>query len=194
MSGPVTVPLLDPVKDASGALVTTQTIPLGPAASQVAIKQLGVNGGGFFNANSAHPFENPYAVFQLCRNHRNPPHPDLHSAIRSGRWSGPGRKGVSILIAMTLIFLPLLGLAIWSELGGNPAFAGWESTRTHRSPAGWQHGRKGGAVRYHVLGALLRCYHIRILRGGQFDARLVHAAGRVCPALHDAVRGSGVRR
>ena len=58
-SGPVTVPLLDPVKDSTGALVTTQIIPLGPAASQIAIKLLGTNGGGFFNANSAHPFENP---------------------------------------------------------------------------------------------------------------------------------------
>jgi K+-transporting ATPase ATPase A chain len=58
-NGPVTVPLLDPVKDANGALLTTQTIPLGPAASQVAIKVLGTNGGGFFNTNSAHPFENP---------------------------------------------------------------------------------------------------------------------------------------
>ena len=58
-SGPVTVPLLDPVRDSTGALITTQTIPLGPAASQIAIKVLGTNGGGFFNANSAHPFENP---------------------------------------------------------------------------------------------------------------------------------------
>ena len=61
-SGPVTVPLLDPVNDAPGDLFTGQTIPLGPAASQIAIKLLGTNGGGFFNANSAHPFENPTPV------------------------------------------------------------------------------------------------------------------------------------
>src|SRR5512136_2547532 len=121
LSGPVTVPLLDPVKDASGALVATQTIPLGPAASQIAIKQLGVNGGGFFNANSAHPFENPtpfsnylemiailFIPAALC--------------YSFGRMIGAGRKGVSLLIAMTIIFLPLLGLAIAAELGGNPAF------------------------------------------------------------------------
>ena len=51
--------LLQPVQDASGQTVSQQTIAVGPAASQIAIKQLGTNGGGFFNVNSAHPFENP---------------------------------------------------------------------------------------------------------------------------------------
>jgi K+-transporting ATPase ATPase A chain len=122
-SGPITVPLLDPVKDAGGALVTTQTIPLGPAASQVAIKMLGTNGGGFYNANSAHPFENPspFATFvevvaillipsALC--------------YTFGRMAGAGRKGISLLIAMTILFLPLVGFAISAELTGNPAFSG----------------------------------------------------------------------
>lgn len=121
LSGPVTVSLLDPVKDAGGALVTTQTIALGPAASQVAIKLLGTNGGGFFSANSAHPFENPspFANFvevvaillipsALC--------------YTFGKMAGAGRKGISILIAMTIMFLPLVGFAISAELGGNPAF------------------------------------------------------------------------
>jgi K+-transporting ATPase ATPase A chain len=53
------VPLLQPTTDASGATVTEQSLALGPAASQIAIKQLGTNGGGVFGANSAHPFENP---------------------------------------------------------------------------------------------------------------------------------------
>lgn len=120
--GPVTIPLLDPVNDTNGNLVTTQTIPLGPAASQIAIKMLGTNGGGFFNANSAHPFENPtpFANFiemlamilipaALC--------------YTFGSMVGSRRKGMALLIAMTLIFLPLAGIAIWSETGGNPAFA-----------------------------------------------------------------------
>jgi K+-transporting ATPase ATPase A chain len=120
-SGPVTVPLLDPVMDSTGTLVTTQTIPLGPAASQIAIKQLGTNGGGFFNANSAHPFENPTPVTNfleilviliiptaLC--------------YTFGKMIGSARKGIAILIAMTLLFVPLLGLAVWSEVNGNPAF------------------------------------------------------------------------
>ena len=59
------VPLVQPTVDANGAVVTEQLLPLGPAASQIAIKQLGTNGGGFFNVNSAHPFENatPLANF-----------------------------------------------------------------------------------------------------------------------------------
>ena len=120
-NGPVTVPLLDPVTDSTGTLVSTQTIPLGPAASQIAIKQLGTNGGGFFNANSAHPFENPTPVTNfleilvillipaaLC--------------YTFGKMIGSARKGIAILIAMTLIFIPLLGIAVWSEVNGNPAF------------------------------------------------------------------------
>ncbi len=55
----VEVSLLEPMADADGKAVTTQMIPLGPAASQIAIKQLGTNGGGFFGVNSAHPLENP---------------------------------------------------------------------------------------------------------------------------------------
>ena len=58
---PVTVQLLEPMNDS----VTTQTIPLGPAASQIAIKQLGTNGGGFYNVNSAHPLENPTPLSNL---------------------------------------------------------------------------------------------------------------------------------
>src|SRR5262245_52351412 len=54
-----TANLLDPFRGADSSMVTTQVLPMGPAASQVAIKQLGTNGGGFFNVNSAHPFENP---------------------------------------------------------------------------------------------------------------------------------------
>ena len=169
-SGPVTVPLLDPVRDASGALVTTQTIPLGPAASQIAIKQLGVNGGGFFNTNSAHPFENPtpfsnfIEIIAILL---------IPSALcySFGRMVGAGRKGVSILIAMTLIFIPLLGLAIWAELGGNPAFARYGNRPDHdRFPAGRQHGGQGSAVRHHVLRALLRSYYVSLLWCGQFDA------------------------
>ena len=151
--GPVTVPLLDPVKDASGALVTTQTIPLGPAASQIAIKQLGVNGGGFFNTNSAHPFENPtpFANFieiiaillipaALC--------------YSFGRMVGAGRKGVSILIAMTLIFLPLLGIAIWAELGSNPTFNGMgiDQTTTVLQPGGNMEGKE---VRFGIMPSAL---------------------------------------
>ncbi|HUH79679.1 MAG TPA: potassium-transporting ATPase subunit KdpA, partial [Methanoregula sp.] len=142
-SGPVTVPLLDPVNDSTGNLITTQSIPLGPAASQIAIKQLGTNGGGFFNANSAHPFENPtpFANFleviailviptALC--------------FTFGKMIGSARKGIAILIAMTIIFVPLLGMCIWSEVNGNPAFTplGIDQTPTRIQPGGNMEGKE----------------------------------------------------
>jgi K+-transporting ATPase ATPase A chain len=120
-NGPLTVPLLDPVKDSNGVLVTTQTIPLGPVASQVAIKQLGTNGGGFYNANSAHPLENPTPFSNLLENLAILFIPTA-LCYMFGKMIGSGRKGIALLMAMTLIFLPLAGIAIWSELGGNPAF------------------------------------------------------------------------
>ncbi|MEI6839707.1 MAG: potassium-transporting ATPase subunit KdpA [Methanomicrobiales archaeon] len=142
-NGPVTVPLLDPVKDSNGVLITTQTIPLGPAASQVAIKLLGTNGGGFFNTNSAHPFENPtpfsnfveilaILLIPVCL------------CYTYGKLVGSARKGIAILIAMTIIFVPLLGLAIWSETGGNPAFTplGVDQTAGVLQPGGNMEGKE----------------------------------------------------
>ncbi|MFA4826118.1 MAG: potassium-transporting ATPase subunit KdpA [Methanoregula sp.] len=153
LGGPITVPLLDPVTDASGALVTTQTLPLGPAASQIAIKQLGVNGGGFFNTNSAHPFENPTPFVNFI---------EIIAILlipaalcySFGRLVGAGRKGVSILIAMTIIFLPLLGLAIWAELGSNPAFTGMgiDQTTTVLQPGGNMEGKE---VRFGIMPSAL---------------------------------------
>jgi len=120
-NGPLTVPLLDPIKDGNGVLVTTQTIPLGPVASQVAIKQLGTNGGGFYNANSAHPLENPTPFSNLLEMLAILFIPTA-LCYTFGKMIGSGRKGIALLMAMTLLFLPLAGIAIWSELGGNPAF------------------------------------------------------------------------
>jgi potassium-transporting ATPase potassium-binding subunit len=153
LGGPITVPLLDPVRDSGGVLVTTQTIPLGPAASQIAIKQVGVNGGGFFNANSAHPFENPtpFTNFVEIVTILLIPAALCYSF---GRMVGAGRKGISILIAMTLIFLPLLGVAIWAELGGNPAFdkMGIDQTMTNLQPGGNMEGKE---VRFGIVGSTL---------------------------------------
>jgi K+-transporting ATPase ATPase A chain len=152
-SGPVTVPLLDPVRDVSGTLVSTQTIPLGPAASQIAIKQLGVNGGGFFNTNSAHPFENPTPLANFV---------ELVAILlipaslcySFGRMVGAGRKGVSLLIAMTIIFLPLLGIAIGAELAGNPLFPamGIDQAPTDLQPGGNMEGKE---VRFGVVSSTL---------------------------------------
>ncbi|MDB5713257.1 MAG: potassium-transporting ATPase subunit KdpA, partial [Sphingomonadales bacterium] len=96
-----------------------QTIPLGPVASQEAIKMLGTNGGGFFNANSAHPFENPTALTNLVQ---------MLSIFVIGfglTWTfgkavGNTRQGWAILSAMIIIFLAGVFVCYWQEAGGNP--------------------------------------------------------------------------
>jgi K+-transporting ATPase ATPase A chain len=142
-SGPVTVPLLDPVKDATGALVTTQSLPLGPAASQIAIKQLGTNGGGFFNANSAHPFENPTPFSNFLEVLAILIIPTA-LCFTFGKMIGSARKGIAILIAMTIIFVPLVGICIWSEVNGNPAFTplGIDQTPSAIQPGGNMEGKE----------------------------------------------------
>jgi K+-transporting ATPase ATPase A chain len=118
-----------PLLDAAGKPVTktmpvtTQTLPMGPAASQIAIKQLGTNGGGFFNANSAHPYENPtplanflemLAIFLipggLC--------------YTFGSMVGDRRQGWAILATMLLIFIPMTVAVMAAEQAGNPALHG----------------------------------------------------------------------
>jgi K+-transporting ATPase ATPase A chain len=116
-----------PVKDAAGNPVTEkattkeQAIALGPVASQEAIKQLGTNGGGFFNANSAHPFENPtpfsnflamLAIFLI----------PAALCYTFGSMVGDTRQGWAILVAMTILFVGFLAVAEYAELQGNPAF------------------------------------------------------------------------
>src|SRR5215831_8218253 len=132
MTQPVTFD--KPVVDASGqqvvdeqgkpktesAMTAKQVLAVGPAASQIAIKQLGTNGGGFFNVNSAHPFENatPLSNFlevlaillipaALC--------------YTFGVMVRDTRQGWALLAAMTVILIAMLGLALWAEQEGNPA-------------------------------------------------------------------------
>lgn len=96
-----------------------QTLSLGPVASQEAIKMLGTNGGGFFNANSAHPFENPSALTDLIQ---------MLSIFAIGvglTWTfgkavGDTRQGWAILAAMAVLFLAGTGVAYWQEAAGNP--------------------------------------------------------------------------
>jgi potassium-transporting ATPase potassium-binding subunit len=118
-----TIELVQPLTGSDGKLVTTQVLPLGPAASQVAIKQLGTNGGGFFNVNSAHPFENPTALSNLLE--------VVAILIISaalcytfGYMVKDRRQGWALLIAMLIIFVPCLWICVQVEQAGNPAFAG----------------------------------------------------------------------
>ncbi len=116
-----------PQLDAAGApvmrdeTVTEQTLPLGPVASQVAIKQLGTNGGGFFNANSAHPFENPTPLSNFLEM--------LAILLISaalcytfGVMVQDKRQGWALLAAMLVVFVPLLIGAFAAEQAGNPRF------------------------------------------------------------------------
>ena len=97
----------------------TQTIALGPAASQVAIKQLGTNGGGFFGVNSAHPFENPTPIsnFIECLAILLIPAGLCHTF---GKMVKDARQGWALLAAMTAVFVGLLAVCVWAELAGNP--------------------------------------------------------------------------
>ncbi len=99
--------------------VTEQVIPLGPAASQIAIKQLGTNGGGYFNTNSAHPLENPTPLSNFLE--------VLSILVISGAlcWTfgemiGDRRQGWAVLAAMVVIFVGLLAVCYWAEQAGNP--------------------------------------------------------------------------
>ncbi len=115
------VPLLQSTVDGNGNAVTEQLLPMGPAASQVAVKQLGTNGGGFFNVNSAHPFENPTPLsnfFEMLAILLIP----VGLCYTFGKMVGDTRQGWAVLAAMTVIFVALLALCVWAEKAGNPAF------------------------------------------------------------------------
>ena len=96
-----------------------QTIAIGPMASQEIIKELGTNGGGFFNANSAHPFENPSAWSNLLEIWALLLIP-VASVLAFGRVVGDVRQGRAILAAMAVFLIVGVGVAYWSETAGNP--------------------------------------------------------------------------
>lgn len=100
-----------------------QTIPLGPAASQIAIKQLGTNGGGFFGVNSAHPFENPTAwsnLFEVASIILIP----AALVFTFGHYVKDLRQSRAIVASMLILFVAGLGMTLWAESQPNPALAG----------------------------------------------------------------------
>jgi K+-transporting ATPase ATPase A chain len=115
-----TVSFLQATKDADGKAVTDQILAVGPAASQVAIKQLGTNGGGFFNANSAHPFENPTGLANMLEMLAIFLIPGA-LCYTFGKMVGDTRQGWAVLAAMLAIFVPLLILCVAAEQAGNAA-------------------------------------------------------------------------
>jgi K+-transporting ATPase ATPase A chain len=139
----------NPVKDAAGNAVMesvttqTQTLPMGPIASQEAIKELGTNGGGFLNANSAHPYENPTPLSNFL---------EMLAIIlipasltyTFGSMVGDTRQGWAVLGAMAILFVALFALANHSEQLGNPRVAalGVDQTASLLQPGGNMEGKE----------------------------------------------------
>jgi potassium-transporting ATPase potassium-binding subunit len=139
----------NPIKDASGNPVTetattqTQTLPMGPIASQEAIKELGTNGGGFYNANSAHPYENPTPLTNLLEMFAILLIP-FALTYTFGRMVGDTRQGWVILTAMLILFVPLVITAFHSEQSGNPLIAqqGVDEIASTLQPGGNMEGKE----------------------------------------------------
>ncbi len=117
-----TANLLESTQSSSGQTITQQIIAVGPVASQEAIELLGTNGGGFFNTNAAHPLQNPTPLTNFL----------LVLAIllipaalcyTFGKMVGDTRQGWALLSAMTIIFVVMLSVCVWSEQAGNPALS-----------------------------------------------------------------------
>ena len=139
----------NPVKDAAGNPVTetattqTQTLPMGPVASQEAIKELGTNGGGFFNANSAHPYENPTPLTNLLEMLAILLIP-FALTYTFGKMVGDTRQGWVLLAAMLILFVPLVITAFHAEQHGNPLIAkqGVDQVASALQPGGNMEGKE----------------------------------------------------
>ena len=135
--------------DASGkphmerVTLTRQSLALGPVASEEAIKELGTNGGGYFNANSAHPFENPTPLSNLL---------EMVAILAIGAglcftfgaMVGDRRQGWALLAAMLILLVPLLLFCAWQEQGGNPALSrlGVDAKASPLQPGGNMEGKE----------------------------------------------------
>jgi K+-transporting ATPase ATPase A chain len=131
--------------------VETQTIAQGPVASQEAIKMWGTNGGGFFNANSAHPFENPtpfsnllemFAIFAVSAG----------LTYTLGRLTGSQKHGWAVFAAMAVLFFAGVIVAYWSEARGNPLLAGTDQAVSAMQSGGNMEGKE---VRYGIANSVL---------------------------------------
>jgi K+-transporting ATPase ATPase A chain len=150
--GPATAELLQPFRVADST-VTHQMIARGPVASQVAIKQLGTNGGGFFNANSAHPFENPSPASDLLESLAILLIP-AGLCFAFGRLVGDRRQGRALFAAMLVILVPLIALTGTVEQRGTPMLvtAGADVTGHDGNPGGNYEGKE---VRVGIAGSAI---------------------------------------
>ncbi len=145
--------LVEPLRTSDTTVVSQQTIAVGPAASQIAIKQLGTNGGGFFNANSAHPFENPTPISNFL---------ELLAILiipaalceMFGRMVKDRRQGWVLLAAMTIILVPLTIGATASEQRGTPVL---EAAGADQAPSALQAGgnMEGKETRFGIVNSAI---------------------------------------
>ena len=147
-----TTTLVEPVV-VDGNSFTEQTIAVGPAASQIAIKQLGTNGGGFFNANSAHPLENPTPLSNFLEMLAILLIPGA-LCYTFGKMAGDTKQGWAILASMVIIFIGLLALCCWSEQKGTPQLV---SAGADLQPSATQSGgnMEGKEVRFGIFNSAL---------------------------------------
>ena len=194
-----TVELVEPVtvqvSETETQQVTEQVVPLGPAASQIAIKQLGTNGGGFFNVNSAHPLENPTPLSNFLE--------VLSILLISaalcytfGQMIGDRRQGWALLAAMLVIFVPLLIGDYAAEQAGNPRLTrARASTRPRRTaqPGGNMEGKE---ARFGIANSALWAVATTSASNGSVNS--MHGSftplGGLDPDVADAARRGRVRR
>jgi K+-transporting ATPase ATPase A chain len=139
----------NPVVDASGKPIQedvttrTQVLAMGPIASQESIKELGTNGGGFVNANSAHPFENPTALSNFLEMFAILLIP-MALTYTFGRMVGDTRQGWAVFAAMAILFVSLLSITEYQEHQGNPLIArlGVDQTVGATQPGGNMEGKE----------------------------------------------------
>ena len=160
VSEPVTDAAGNALKGAQGnprmhdVRIDSQTIPLGPAASQIAIKQLGTNGGGFFNANSAHPFENPTPLTDFLEVLAILLIPAA-LCYTLGSMLGDRRQGWALLAAMLVLFVPLLVVEGWAEGRANPGYPAIVNQAHVEAPMAAQAGgnMEGKETRFGIAGS-----------------------------------------
>jgi K+-transporting ATPase ATPase A chain len=134
--------------------VLEQVLPMGPVASQVAIKQLGTNGGGFFNVNSAHPFENPTPLTNFLEMLAILLIPAA-LCYTFGMMIKDKRQGWAILVAMFLLFIPAMGLTVYFEQQGNVAFPALGVDQTAQNNASSGGNMEGKETRFGVINSAL---------------------------------------
>jgi K+-transporting ATPase ATPase A chain len=164
----VTATLTQPTVDSNGQTVTQQVIAVGPVASQLAIKHLGTNGGGFFNANASHPFENPNALtdFLLVLAQTLIP---AALTYTFGKMVGDTRQGWAVLTAMLILLIIFVGCTYAAESAGNPLFTklGADQTTTAINPGGNMEGKE---VRFGIARSSLFATATTVTSTGAVDS------------------------